>query len=306
MRIVELTEQEAANPAVMKNVKDFLLTGSAEIPRAIAAALGGGVVTTTELAPVPIAPNDRPDAGLPPLPGAPNSAAHAPAQPVTLPPATPDPALIGFGQKLVDAASVGFGTGGTGSALPQPPAAPAPATPNVPAAPAPAADPNANVPSSGPAGVQVDKRGFPWKAEIHSSTKAMNKDGTWRRRQGVSDELVAQVEAQLKQVMAIPSPSPVPPAPAPAPAAGVPMTPETALAMATGADPFLSLPDDQKFKAWMTELAPAMAAMHITPEFIQQHLEQPLGVYATRGDLVPQAREKLRNALRQAFPSAGY
>lgn len=311
MRIVELTEQEAANSAVMKNVADFLLTGD----RTAVYHVSQGQPAA---APLPIAPADRPDAGVPPLPGAPTAAAHAPAQFVTLPAPTPptvDPAKVGFGGGVptppalpqLDPATIGFGpsiadlqASGT--------------LPNAPAGPAVAAAPIANAPSSAPAvGVAVDARGFPWNAKIHSSTKAVNKDKTWRRRQGVTEELVAQVEAELKQVMAIPGPTPVPAPPVQAPTPptpplppGLPLTPSTALAAAVGADPFLSVPQADMFKVWMTELAPAMAATHITPEFIQTHLPETLGAYPMRPDLIPAARERLRNALRATFPAGGY
>lgn len=49
---------------------------------------------------------------------------------------------------------------------------------------------NANAPA-------VDKAGFPWDERIHSSNRAMNKDGTWRGRRNVPPETVRQVEAEL-------------------------------------------------------------------------------------------------------------
>lgn len=52
----------------------------------------------------------------------------------------------------------------------------------------------------------LDKSGLPWDERIHSSSKAFNADGTWRKKRGVSDALVAEVELQLKALMAVPSP----------------------------------------------------------------------------------------------------
>lgn len=43
-----------------------------------------------------------------------------------------------------------------------------------------------------------DANGMVWDERIHSSSREMNKDGTWRKRRGVSDELVKQVEAELR------------------------------------------------------------------------------------------------------------
>lgn len=45
---------------------------------------------------------------------------------------------------------------------------------------------------------QLDKDGLPWDERIHSSNRKFDSKGGWWRRRGVSDELVAQVEAQLR------------------------------------------------------------------------------------------------------------
>jgi hypothetical protein len=51
---------------------------------------------------------------------------------------------------------------------------------------------------------QLDKKGLPWDARIHASSKTINADGTWRQKRGVADALVTTVEAELRQVMALP------------------------------------------------------------------------------------------------------
>lgn len=48
----------------------------------------------------------------------------------------------------------------------------------------------------------VDKNGLPWDARIHSSSKGMNKDGTWRSRKGVDEKYVKQIEAALRSTIA--------------------------------------------------------------------------------------------------------
>jgi len=91
------------------------------------------------------------------------------------------------------------------------------------------------------ASTSLDKDGLPWDERIHSSSKAINQtDGLWRKKRGVSDELVAEVEAELRGLMGnapasgagaptppsapiAPASVPVPPS-APAPAAGAPTT----------------------------------------------------------------------------------
>lgn len=50
---------------------------------------------------------------------------------------------------------------------------------------------NANAPT-------VDGRGFPHDDRIHASSKAMNADGSWRRKRGVTDEIVNAVENEFR------------------------------------------------------------------------------------------------------------
>lgn len=301
MRIVEMTESEAANSAVMKNVAEFLLTGQraaiahVQIGEALNVTTGAKVVPAVA---IPISPADVPDAGLPPIPGTPNAAAFSPAvPPVPTPPAptptTPDPATIGFGAGGLPAPQ-------TQGAVPAAPAsAAAPSAPALPSAPA-------------PAGVDVDTHGLPWNAKIHASTKAKNKDGSWRKRQGVDEAAVAAEEANMRAVMAIPAPAAaqtqltipqvpavpaVPQVPAVPAVPQVPAPPHVAQGGTGDSDPFLTVPDDKKFAVWMEELTPAMTSGIVTPDFMKAHLEHPLGHYSMRPDLIPPARAAVRAAL---------
>lgn len=56
-----------------------------------------------------------------------------------------------------------------------------------------------------------DADGIKWDKRIHSSSKELNKDGTWRKRRGVDDALVAQVESELRGEHSAPVPQPKPP-----------------------------------------------------------------------------------------------
>lgn len=83
------------------------------------------------------------------------------------------------------------------------PAQPAPAVPTVPAATAPLVP---AAPTTHASGVAIDKAGLPWDARIHSSSKAINADGTWRKRKGLNDEgLVKRIESELLAAMAVPA-----------------------------------------------------------------------------------------------------
>jgi hypothetical protein len=99
-------------------------------------------------------------------------------------------------------------------------------------------------------GVDVDAAGMPWDNRIHGAKRAKTvKDGLWKKKRGVSPDLVATVEAELTAAMSAPAaptyvapadtsaPPPPPPAndappppppPAPAPAVITRRTPDGA------------------------------------------------------------------------------
>ncbi len=128
----------------------------------------------------------------------------------------------------------------------------APAAPSAPdtAATTPPPTPVAASPAKVPEGVEVDARGLPWDKRAHagSAKKPVKlKNGDWRKRRGVDQAVVDQVEAELAQIMAADgtpaapatgnapaapasaappaSPAPAAPAQAAAPAAPVPTPP---------------------------------------------------------------------------------
>jgi hypothetical protein len=249
VHIVSLTQAEAADPAILRNLMASLLGQS--VP---------GVLLEAR-----IAHEDRPDVGapLPPV--------VQPAAPVipTPPAAVLDTAKI-FGGAAAPAnppvpapstaAAVAPPTAPAvaTSTIPQPPSAPSPsAAPTAPVAAAPAAPAAPSTPA--PA---VDSAGLPWDARIHSRTKTTTQDGRWRQKRDTPPALVAQVEAELKQLMAIPSgggaPAPaamvaalaaqpvlVPQPPAAAPAAAIPAPPAAAPATAP-------TPTAAEFMQWVT------------------------------------------------------
>ena len=337
MRIVNLTLAEAADPAVMKNVADFLLSDQhTAIYTSVKSGGTDGIQAGDQLAfdnrrgsvtvnSVTGATNfipdaDRPDAGMPQGP------TIADLRPPVTAAVVPQPSPHVF----VDASSIGFGNNlppvpGLPSSManiPLPPlgGAAAPVIPPVPAAPAAAAAPTATAQPSAPAGVDVDANSLPWDIRIHASTKVKNADGTWRARRGVDPQLVLAVEAELRAVLAIPGPAapvvapqqaqiPMPPAvptiPQP-PALPNPPTPEAALAQSVTGDAFDALSNEQRFPAWVAELEKAMIAEHIGPDTFKEVTGQDLNVYVMRPDLIPAARKAMGDHLRARFPQAGY
>lgn len=63
--------------------------------------------------------------------------------------------------------------------------------------------------SASPAGsVEVDKHGLPWDMRIHASTKTKVADGSWKMKRGTDPAVIATVEAELRQLMAVPTAAP--------------------------------------------------------------------------------------------------
>ena len=67
----------------------------------------------------------------------------------------------------------------------------------------------------------VDADGLPWDPRIHSSSKQLVADGTWRKRRNTAKELFAEVEAELRGLSTVDAPvdAPIPAPPPPPPAA---------------------------------------------------------------------------------------
>lgn len=202
-------------------------------------------------APRPVQAPTPPPIGKPvaPAPVIPLPAGNEPVAPVEHPPVHPDAEkLVPPGTQkddspleqgepdLLPPQSV-FGGTLPGEAPPVVPAAPVAVVPVVPSAPTVTAGAVPPVPAGAPVSGEVDKQGFPWDARIHSETKKVNADGTWRMRRNLDEGVRAAVVAELKAAVAarggaadaatfqppavVTSGVPVPPAPAPVPVAPV-------------------------------------------------------------------------------------
>lgn len=161
-----------------------------------------------------IAHADRPDVGAEPVPL---------AAPVN---------TLGFGQGVTLPA-------GATPALPVAAAAPSQSAPVVPPVsstpppvpPAPAALPALVVPApavpAAPSTLAVgaptfDSNGLPWDIRIHTGTRGVNKDGSWKARKNLDPNEKVRVEAELRGALAVnaalaPVAAPLPPAVPPAP-----------------------------------------------------------------------------------------
>jgi hypothetical protein len=148
---------------------------------------------------------------------------------------------------------------------------------------------------------QTDKAGLPWDGRIHSAAKSMNADGTWRAKKGIDKAYLAQIQEELRRVMAIPSPlAPAPTAVAPPPPASVATTvaapaPPPPLPPAPNAqivmEPALMAQLHSAFVDLMGRTSAAMAANKISEEQVLRICQSvgitSLPMLGVRLDLVP-------------------
>ncbi len=154
------------------------------------------------------------------------------------------------------------------------------------------------------AGADLDAAGLPHDLRIHASTRTKKADGTWTSKRGVASTsegkaLVAQVEAELRAIMAANGVPPPPVVTDPAAAFGAPPPPasdgvppppvtEAAPPPVTPEPPAQELP----FARVMRVVVAKQAAKTLTTEMTTQ-LCQSLGLtsirdLAARPDLIPQ------------------
>ena len=209
--------------------------------------------------------------------------------------------VAAFGQPVVDEAAAAFGV---------PPVPLAVSTPAIVAGVTVAPPPPANTApitttpgvASSVAGVDLDAKGFPWDNRIHAGTKRKNADGSWTAKRGVDPALVAQVEAELRQVMgaapaaplAPAAPVPPPPAPSAPVVASVPQATATPAPAAVPAPPAGEVPQDarQQFVGLVGRASAAIQAGKVTQAEITQCCAAAgvpaLPLLANRLDLVAQ------------------
>jgi len=312
MRIVQLTEQEAANSAVMENVSRYLLTGEPAHMMALQAADSYGrniAVKDSSLdkpREIPLDRNDKIDLGaIPAGTLVTPELVSGLVKGATIGDAAPD---VGVEQPEVPVASP-FAHLGFGTAVLSPGTAPVASVPSLPpGVPQERRASTLNAPvaqSLSHAGVDLDKNGLYWDERIHSSSKDKTAEGVWRKKRGVEKTLgaegIAKVEAEIRAVLAIPGPAvpsvpevpavPVPPVPGLPPAPSIPTPPPAA-------DPE---PSGQAFMRWMEDLTPDMQpGGRFTPELMNKLLaaqglpaEAGLMAFVQRPDLVPAARAML-------------
>jgi len=135
-------------------------------------------------------------------------------------------------------------------------------------------------------GVDLDVRGLPWDARIHSGGKTKLKNGNWVNKRGVPDNTIETIEGELRALMAIPAPSVTTVAPVTdvlAPPA-IPAPPAAAVTTAPPVSP------SSTFPALMQKIAAALAN-HTLNQAQLSHIAQAKGLtsipaLAQRPDLI--------------------
>ena len=134
-----------------------------------------------------------------------------------------------------------------------------------------------------------DKDGLPWDERIHASSKTLNADGTWRKKRGVSDAEVTQVEAQLRGVMAIPAGTVL----TATPVTGVLPVSENGTVLLAVPPPPPVVEDSEAFVKLVGRASAAIQGGKLTQDQVTKCVESigipQLFLLGTRLDLVPQA-----------------
>lgn len=120
---------------------------------------------------------------------------------------------------------------------------------------------------------ELDARGIPWIAQIHSTSRAKTKDGNWRYRRNVEDSTIKAIESKYQQAVASPFSAP-PPLLQVVPSVAQPVTPNTVTpplpAMSTQ-QPVALAHSFATFKANMVAvLAELVKQGKLTQEYINQ------------------------------------
>lgn len=140
----------------------------------------------------------------------------------------------------------------------------------------------------------LDSAGLPWDERIHSSSKNTVADGTWRRKRGVDEALVASVEVELRALLGnAPAAGAGAPMVESAPIAPVPpqVTPAAPVPAASGPTTFKGLTDwllslTKTGKLSPTDVTLAIQGLGAEGVAMLPHLSQ-------RPDLIPELVAKL-------------
>jgi len=130
----------------------------------------------------------------------------------------------------------------------------------------------------------TDSAGMPWDERIHAPSKGTIKDGTWRAKKGVSDELKAQVTAELSATTAPPMPTaqPTPQATTAPPMPTAQPTPQatTAPPMPTAQPtPQATTAPQSEFQSFMEKMQPIMQSGAVDAAYLSGLTSEIAGAF---------------------------
>lgn len=109
----------------------------------------------------------------------------------------------------------------------------------------------------------VDVNGYAWNPELHSSTKAKNADGSWKKRRGsVADKL-----DKLEQSVGVTPVTPVTPVSAPTMAAPVAAPVAMPTPAAPVAAPVVEAKPERNFQGLLQQISKLFRSQVITPDY---------------------------------------
>lgn len=167
-------------------------------------------------------------------------------------------------------------------------------------------------------GVELDTRGLPWDARIHSRTKTKLANGQWKIMRGIDDAKVTLIENELRQAMqaplieetieapvapvykAVPVPPPVPQTVEHIVSPGFPVAPAPVATPPNVGDP--TAPQQQDYMTFMAKATAVISSGQMTPgklnEIIQGFGLPSVSVVGTRPDLIPAIMDKIDEVLK--------
>jgi hypothetical protein len=157
-------------------------------------------------------------------------------------------------------------------------------------------------PALGPALVtdndRLDKAGLPWDERIHSSSRVKTADGLWRKKRGVDEAVVTQVEGELKALMRIPAPVSA------TVQNSIPIPPVTIMTSVPAPPPPPAVDDRQAFVNLITLASQAIGAKTLTQEQLTAAVVAAgvpsLPLLGNRLDLVPQVASTIQALIAAA------
>jgi len=153
-------------------------------------------------------------------------------------------------------------------------------------------------------GPELDVDGFPHDPRIHAGTKAKTSAGKWKRKRGVDDATREQVEAELRQLTAIPAPASEQQEQATPPAPPAPPTSESAATTTPPPPPAATDEQPMNFAGFLKGVSGLVSSGAITMDRVTEVINGKgianMQLVGSRPDLIPELWADIQAAAGQA------